>query len=367
MSTRAHLINYNNLTEEEKKKIKKQREVKAFLEVILGSIIYSIGVVWFLRLGNFFSGGVTGLSQLIVTMVETFGKSETVKQILNNNLGTFILLFNIPMLAFGWRGINKKFALLTIIAIALQTIVMNILSIFTISPFVILIKDGNEVLSAVKANSGVIGEGLIELLMNGTFNIARTEANVIMQQDFMSSMLPGTRLLLAVMGGAISGIGAALCLKGGGSTGGMDIISNYLHVKKQTSFTKIQVIVDVTIICLSSIISVENVLYTLVRLAIYMKAVDMIYTIYKTNRIEIITKNYEPIKDTLLNNFTHSMTLYQCIGGFTSENKVSMVIYASKYEVATYINIVKAIDPRAFITITKAQIMKSNYIQRTIV
>ena len=66
-------------------------------------------------------------------------------------------------------------------------------------------------------------------------------------------MSTGTRLLLAVIGGFVCGLGAALCLKAGGSTGGMDIVANFLQVKKQLPFTKIQSTVD-TIIILSSII-----------------------------------------------------------------------------------------------------------------
>jgi hypothetical protein len=35
------------------------------LYVVIGTLIYSIGVVWCLNLGEFFAGGVTGISQLL--------------------------------------------------------------------------------------------------------------------------------------------------------------------------------------------------------------------------------------------------------------------------------------------------------------
>lgn len=361
-------INYSSLTEEQRKKLKKKKHAISYLQIIFGSIIYSIGVVWILRLGNFFSGGITGVAQLIVTFFEFFGTSKDVNTIINNNLGTIILLINIPLVLFSFRDISKKFAILTVFAILLQTIVMNLLSTFTISPLVILINNGSDTLKILnhEMTGSSVGLGLIDLIKSGTFNIARTSSNIALQNTFYQEMLPGTRFVIAIFGGIVSGLGAALCLKGGGSTGGMDIISNYLHLKKHKSFTKIQIIVDVIIIALSSVLSLENVLYTLVRFAVYMSVVDRVYTIYKTNRLEVITTMYEPIKLALLKNFSHSMTLYHSIGGYTGQEKDTLVIYASKYEVDSYINIIKSIDNHAFITITKAQIMKSNYIQKTI-
>ena len=34
-------------------------------QLILGTFIYSIGVVWLLNCGEFFAGGITGISQLL--------------------------------------------------------------------------------------------------------------------------------------------------------------------------------------------------------------------------------------------------------------------------------------------------------------
>lgn len=65
------------------------------------------------------------------------------------------------------------------------------------------------------------------------FNILHNPTTVALENAFRANMQPGTRLLLAIIGGLITGYGAALCLKGGGSTGGMDIISNYLVMKKE--------------------------------------------------------------------------------------------------------------------------------------
>jgi uncharacterized membrane-anchored protein YitT (DUF2179 family) len=338
------------------KEITNKRTVHSYVLVVLGTMLYSFGVVWLLQLGDFYSGGVTGISQLIVGLVRNYSSNASLSTFFSNNLGTFILLINIPLLIFGWKGLSKKFAILTIISILLQTICCNLLSTFTISPFALFLT----------GQSG-IGEGIISAFQQGQsiFKSASETSEIV--TNFKETILPGTKLLLAIFGGMITGIGASMCLKSGGSTGGLDIISNYLVMKKRMSFTKVQTCVDTVVICLSSLISVENVLYTLIRLAIYMKVVEQLYQIYRVNRLEIITTKAEDIRIALLHNFAHGMTIYEAIGGYTMTNKKSIEIYASSYEVHDYMEIIKAIDPGAFIISTKVKVLRGNYIQHTIV
>lgn len=366
-------IHYVELSPEEKKSFSRKKDIKAFSMVILGTIIYSLGVVWILRLGGFFSGGVTGASQLIVGLVETFCTDVNVINMISNNLGTFVLLINIPLLCFGWRGVSKRFVILTLVSIIIQTLVMNILSATTISPFVLLIKD-----SAVAGHLDTTNETVLNLLGNnaqGIFDIFKAEHFTILKTDdtmlaqvlFAEHMSSGTKLLLAIIGGLVCGLGAAMCLKAGGSTGGMDIVANYLQIKKQIQFTKYQSMVDVTIILLSSIISVENVMFTIVRLIFYMRIIDSYYKIYKTDRIEIVTSKGEAVRTALLKYLKHGCTIYNCYGGFTMNPKDTIVVYASNYETPLYVHAVKEIDPNAFISVTKTKTLKGNFVQKTIV
>lgn len=324
--------------------------VKATIMVVVGTIIYSFGVVWILQLGGFFSGGVTGASQLIVGLIEKFCD---VKQI-RGYLGILIGIINVPLLIFGWRGISKHFAILTLVSIVIQTVLMSIISNFTISPFIYLIKDGNGV-----------GEGIVDIFVNKTMDISHNA--IALEDAFRENMSSGVRLLLAIIGGLITGLGSGLCLKGGGSTGGIDIISNYLVMKKRTPFTKFQFATDITIITASSLISVENVLYTIIRLIFYVKVLQAVYQTYQTVRIEVITEQALEIKEALLKRFYHSMTIYDAIGGYTNANKKVIEIYAMNFETEEYIKIINDIDPKAFVIITKVKTIRGNYVQRTVV
>ena len=88
------------------------------LYVVLGTLIYSIGVVWCLNLGQFFAGGVTGISQLVSHAI--FGK-------ITPYLGIFIALINIPLFLIGFKHVSLKFAVLTLISVGLQTVFVTLL------------------------------------------------------------------------------------------------------------------------------------------------------------------------------------------------------------------------------------------------
>ena len=356
MNKKPKEIHYNALTDEELKVLEKKKTIKSFFYVILGSILYSIGVVWILRLGGFVSGGVTGVSQLIVGLVEKFCHNQAVVRAISSNIGTLVFLINVPLLIFGWRGVSKKFAVLTLVSIIVQSLTMNILSTYTISPFVSLLTE-----------NGAGGEGLLDIFTSGNFKFIATAENLALQEKFRQTMSVGLRLMLALSGGAVCGLGAAMTLCHGGSSGGTDIVANYLQVKKQIPFTKYASMFDTAIILTSSLISFEIVLYTLIRLFVYVRTIKSFYQIYNTNRIEIVTTKGLKIKEELMKRFNHSMTIYQCIGGYSNELKESIVIYASSYEVDVYANIIKSIDPMAFITITKANIKKSNFVQKSVI
>jgi uncharacterized membrane-anchored protein YitT (DUF2179 family) len=369
-------IHFIELSEEEQQKIQRRKTIKSYLLVMLGTLIYSVGVVWILRIGGFFSGGATGASQLIVGLFEKFSKNKDIITTISNNLGTFILLINIPLFVIGWRGLSKKFVLLTAVSIVLQTVIMNLLSKYTISPLCLLINDASVAGNVLRSGSysEVVrnllnndAAGLIDIFRKSGFTIIKNADTDLAQELFKTYMSTGTRLLLAIIGGIVCGSGAALCLKAGGSTGGMDIIANYLQVRKQVSFTKVQTTVDTVIICSSAIISVENVLFTIIRLLFYMRAIDTIYKIYKTNRIEIITTKGEEMRVALLKYLGHGVTLYKCVGGYTMEGKDSIVVYAYNFETPLYVHASKEVVPNAFVTVTKTKVVRSKYVQKTIV
>ncbi len=344
----AHAANIEN--QEYVEKLIRKKKIKSYILIVLGSIIYSIGVVWILQIGQFFSSGVTGTSQIIVRLPTLWGGKS-----LENYLGLLMGLINTPLIIWSWRGVSKRYAVLTVISIAIQTIFTTLLTNFTISPFATLL-DGS-------------GLGLVEAIKEGKLNIFnRSEEMLQLVENFKADMATdtGTKVILAIIGGGVTGIGAALCLKAGGSTGGIDVVSSYLQMKKRVSFTKYQSIIDCIIIFISTIFDVERVLYTLIRLYVYLKVIDMIYNSYKITRIEVITSKGEELRKALIGKFYHGVTIFDAVGGYTLAGRKVLEMYVSAYEVQDYLHIINVIDPGAFVVSTQVKIMAGRYIQKTI-
>ncbi|MGI6728669.1 MAG: YitT family protein [Bacilli bacterium] len=314
------------------------RDVQAVIKTVLGSIIYSLAVVWLLDFGGFFAGGITGISQLIARFIGlVWGKSIS--------LGLFVFGLNIPLLILGWKHISKKFAFLTLLSILTQTLVISFLdwlaTQYNFQPFSFLLK---ETLVDVIVENGKVVE--------------------VVKENLLSS---GNRLLLALIGGGVAGVGAALCLSGGGSSGGMDVIANSLFVRRNISFTKYSLIVDGLIILLSGFFGLETMLFTFVRLIVYMIAIDNLYIIYKVSKIEIITEKANELREMLLAKFHHGLTIYTVKGGYTLQEKYVLTIFVSSYEVNNYITSILECDPKAFVSVSSDLTIKGNFSKRTII
>jgi len=303
-----------------------------FIAIIIGTLIYSLGVVWFLNVGIFFAGGVTGISQVLSYIF--FGGIKPW-------LSYFIPLINLPLFLFGWKRLSKKFAIFTLVSVVLQMIFIYFFGWLSqykgINPIFEVVKEYGEV---------VVADGLYV-----TQNISA-----------------GLRLLLAIVGGFVCSTGAAICLINGGSTGGMDVISNALLTKRNISFTRVSLAVDLSILIYSGIfVSISTALFTLVRILINALVIDRFYRIYQYIKIEIVTEKCEEVKQFLLEHFYHGITIYSAEGGFTQHKKNVLEIVASRYEMFQYTSSIQKIDPSAFILISHVTAVKGKYIKKTII
>ena len=279
----------------------KKRDVSVVLGMLVGTLIYCLAVVWILDLGSFYAGGVTGISQIIETIVIRI----TGKPILGFK-SFFIAILNVPLFLIGYKGVSKRFAILSVGSIAMQTIFIALLEYlkteFGINPFVALVND---------------------------------------------------KLLLSVLGGLLTGLGCGIALRVGSSTGGMDIISQYVSFKKNISFAKFSLSVDLAIIIVSGFVgTVETAIYTIIRLIVGILVLDKVHTIYKYMKVSIITEEKDRMREELIARFNHGITIYSAVGGYTNKTKYVLETVVSSYEAEEYKNIAMQIDPHCFITYT---------------
>lgn len=82
------------------------RRFYQFIAVIVGTMIYGIGVTTFLRPNGIMPGGLAGISQ-------------TLHVATNVPAGVTLFVLNIPILVFGWMRVSHRFTILSAIALAI--------------------------------------------------------------------------------------------------------------------------------------------------------------------------------------------------------------------------------------------------------
>lgn len=292
--------------EKQNKKFLRQKDINLIVGTIVGSIIYSFAVVFVIDLGSFYTSGVTGISQIITSLLSRLTGKELigVKSIL-------IAIINVPLFLIAWHGVSKRFAIISVVSVGLQVILVAL--------FEFLFSRGFNPFEAFKPVDG--------------------ENNV------------GKMLTLAITGGLLTGVGEGICLKFGGSTGGMDVVSQYVSLTKHKSFAAISLSVDLVIISLSMIVgSIEIGVYTIIRMIISVIVLDKIYTAYHYSKVVIVTEERQRMKDALIKNFNHGVTIYQAVGGYTNKTKYVMESIVWAFEAVEYIKVAKTVDPTCFVS-----------------
>lgn len=290
-------------------KIIKNKDVCVTLAMIIGTLMYCFAVVFILDIGEFYAGGVTGVSQLLTRILGGVGV------IISKSI--FIAILNIPLFIIGYRGVSKKFAFLSVGSIVVQVIAVYL------------------------------------------FELLRDKAGY----NFFLNSLGNDKMILAIFGGLMCGIGSGICLRSGASTGGLDILSQYLSFNKSVSFTTISLSIDFVIIVLGGIVAgdVSIAVYTLIRLIIQILVLDRIHTVYHFMKIRVVTSKKEEVRAALLERFNHGITIYEVQGGYTNQKLYVLEIIVSAFEINYYKSAVRSVDPKAFITVASIKEVDGNF------
>ncbi|MBQ1260565.1 MAG: YitT family protein [Clostridia bacterium] len=165
-------------------------------------------------------------------------------------------------------------------------------------------------------------------------------------------------LLAGIFGGAMIGAGCAITFLGGGSTGGVDVISLALCRKFKRLKSSVTVfVVDATIIALGALV-VKNLVLTLLGIAsafIAALAIDKIF-LGQTHAFiaHIVSDKHKEICDMIIRDLDRTATVISSKGAYSGEDKNMVMVSFSMPQYARLIANVKRIDETAFITVHRA-------------
>ncbi len=271
---------------------KKWQLIFDILMIILGTVIMGFSFSVFLEPNSISTGGFSGLSMIICSLLSKIGVNWLSSSIV-------YLILNIGLFLYAMKKLGKKFA--------------------------------------IKAIVGIVSfSGAMELFKLLPINITYEP------------------LVSAVYGGALMGVGLGFVVRFGGSTGGSDLVASIVRSKfPQWTIGKIVVLVDMTVIFLS-IFAFSNGLgllpYTIAALMLSLYTTDFVNEGYKQIRAyHIITDKPEEISALLMEKLSRGCTVTKVVGMHTKEDKYTLTCLVSKFQTSTLKRIVSQIDDNAFV------------------
>lgn len=269
-------------------------------------------------------------------------RKEQKKQIINSItvvVGTFILAIAVETFIIPYRILSGGVAG---IAVALHPILHISATLIANSVLIILLIIGSFILGKEFLKNTVlscIAYPIFTSILSGRVNVVVDP------------------ILASLYGGLIAGAGVGIVLKTGASTGGMDIPPLIINKLTGIKLSTLVLITDFLTVLLGLFVyDLSAVLLGLVSVFASSAAISKVLTINGTvsKAVQIISAKYEDILKEIDAQLERGATLLQGYGSYTGEEKRIILCVVSDRQYGTLIEIVKEIDPSAFIITTDA-------------
>ncbi len=257
--------------------------------VILGNVLYALAVKLFLIPAGLVTGGTTGIGL-------------AVNYAAGIPVATFVLVFNVVMLAAGFVVLGKQFALTTIVSTFTYPIALNFLDM-------------------------MLGD-------------------VVLTQDIF---------ICTIFSGLGIGLALGIVIRAGASTGGMDIPPLVLN-----HFFKLPVSVglylfDFIILLVQALFQpLEKVFYGIVLVIIYTVTLDKMLLMGTTKtEVRVVSDYAAEICDAILKRMDRGVTLLSAKGGYLKEDTTVVLSVISNRELPRVERLIHEIDPESFIVVNR--------------
>ena len=162
-------------------------------------------------------------------------------------------------------------------------------------------------------------------------------------------------LLASIWGGAVCGAGIGLVMRGGGNTGGTDIIAQYLQRHAGVPVGTTFIVSDFIVISLSALVfSPRNALYALVAIFISGRVCDYVVDGPRTMRAAyIISNEHAAIAERIMYDLNRGCTELQARGVWSGNDRPVLMCVLDRRETARLKEVVAQCDPEAIVFISE--------------
>jgi len=227
------------------------------------------------------------------------GISILLHEIFHINISIFLILINLPFLYIGYHKIGKNFAIQSLMAVLLLALLMNVLDIPKVT------------------------------------------------ED---------KILIAVFGGFLIGLGIGFVIKGGGVIDGLEVIADYTN--KKSGFSTSEIILFINSLLFLSVafyFGPESAMYSILTYFTATRTSDYVVDGFEEyTALTIISREHEMVKSIIVNDFSKAISVYKGERGYLpgsfdikSDCDIVMTI-VTRLEIHRIKQAIAEADPTAF-------------------
>jgi uncharacterized membrane-anchored protein YitT (DUF2179 family) len=262
--------------------------------IVVGSLVYAIGIDCFEVPNGLAAGGFTGIATITYAIA-------------------------------GSQGVS--------LPVGVQTIAMNALLLL--------------VVEMRTHNNKYVIRSVAGILLSGIFTD--------LLAPLAPNLSQGDLLLSALWGGVTVGVGIGIVFLSGGNTGGTDIVAQFISKRTGVPVGTISVCVDAVIVVASiPVFSLGNALYATVAMFITGKVIDAVVDGPRSERVAyIISEHHEEIANDVMYDLGRGCTELQARGTWSGNNRSLLFCVLDRSETTHLKDIVARRDPDAIVIISE--------------
>ena len=259
--------------------------------VILSAVVMAVNIKSFVRAGDLFPGGFTGLTVLIQRICQEYFHFEISYTLVN------VILNAVPAV-IGYKTIGKKFTFYSLLMVVLSGIFVDI---------------------------------------------------------FPNISITSDTLLVSVFGGIINGFAISIALHGKASSGGTDFIAVYLSNKfNGSSWGTVFVLNAVMLTVAGLLFGWEAALYSIIFQFVSTNIINYVHKEYSKVTLNVFTSQPNVLIKPLMKFTHHAVTRFEGVGCYSGKPKTMLYVVVGKDEVKEIVQFIRQYDDKAFINILKS-------------
>jgi uncharacterized membrane-anchored protein YitT (DUF2179 family) len=294
-----------------KRKLNIKREIRQYLGIIFGAVLFGIGYSWFLIPYNIAPGGVGGIAQLIHYFFAL-------------PVGLTMIALNIPLFVISFIFIGKSFGAKSLWGMLVSSLMTDLLS-------------------------------LPSLYKLGFISNLEQYAFMVKGKIIYAMLAPSDIYLSAIAGSVLLGLGLGIIFRFRGSTGGTDIPVALIKQKAGVSIGTGYWLVE-TLIILSVGIFLQDlklVIWGFLNLFISSKITDLTSEgLPYIKGVYVISEQVNDIKEEIYDRLDRGVTFFKGVTGYEQKDINILFCVVNRRQVPELTDIVKDIDKAAFMIVT---------------